>query len=258
MYKINFSFNRVRINEFPGLVKGLLEVVEKHDPAALKIDGIYLRLVAKRPLLSLFSEPVKSVYTEPIQELRKQRGQVISTILLLRKAAEKSSVPAIIAARKEILQEIKKYLDNVLLANEKVITEKVDGFLETYFARPELTEAGNALGIDVYIQKLKELRDSIVENEKARTAANAARRLSDPVSLRAEIAEDLNNLMNAIELAGVVNENLDYSLLNAELTAYLVPFNTLVRARTTRAKNREADNKTTAADTSSQTITAAM
>ena len=258
MIKSNFSFNRVRINEFPGLVKGLLEVVEKHDPAKLKIEGIYFRLVAKRPLLSLFSEPAKSVYTEPIQELRKQRGQVISTILLLRKAAEKSSVTDIVAARTEILPEIKKYLDSILVANEKVITEKVDGFLETYFASPELTEAGNTLGIHMYIVKLKDLRDSIMENEKARTAAKAARRLSDPVSLRAEIAEDLNKLMNAIEVARVVNENLDYSLLNAELTAYLVPFNTLVRARTTRAKNREADNKTTAADTSSQTITAAM
>ena len=258
MIKSNFSFNRVRINEFPGLVKGLLEVVEKHDPAKLKIEGIYFRLVAKRPLLSLFSEPAKSVYTEPIQELRKQRGQVISTILLLRKAAEKSSVPAIIAARKEILQVIKKYLDNVLVANEKVITEKVNGFLETYFARPELTEAGNALGIDVYIQKLKELSDSIVEKDQVRTAAKAARRLANTVALRKEIANDMNNLISAIALAEVENETLDYSLLNAELTQFLVPFNTLVRARTTRAKNSEADIKTTAADTSSQTITAAI
>ena len=68
----------------------------------------------------------------------------------------------------------------------------------------------------------------------------------------------MNNLISAIALAEVENETLDYSLLNAELTQFLVPFNTLVRARTTRAKNSEADIKTTAADMSSQTITAAI
>ena len=35
MNKKNFSFNRVRVSEFPVMVKGLLEVVAKHNPASL-------------------------------------------------------------------------------------------------------------------------------------------------------------------------------------------------------------------------------
>ena len=258
MSNLNFSFNRVRISEYPGMVRGLLGVVEKHDPVTLKINPWYLRLQEKRPLLNLFNSLAKSEYSEPIKELRKQRRRVISVMLLLMKAAEKSSVPAIMAARAEILPVVQTYLEGVLVMNEVVIMEKVNGFTETYFASPELTESGNTLGIHVYALKLKELSDGIVEKENARTAAKAARRLADPVSLRKEISTDLRNLMSAIELAELENETIDYGLLNAELTQYLVPFNTLVRARTTRAKNREADNKTTAADTSSQTITAAM
>ena len=258
MERINFSFTRVRINEFPAVVKGLLDIVEKHNPVILKIDGMYQRLLAKRPLLNLFSEPAKSEFTQVINELQKQRAQLISAILLKMKAAEKSSVSIKTAARAVILPVVRTYLEGVLVNNEKVITEKVDAFLQIYIASPEQTEAGNTLGMDIYIMKLKELSDSIVENEQARTAAKAARRLANTVALRKEIANDMNNLISAIALAEVENETLDYSLLNAELTQFLVPFNTLVRARTTRAKNSEADIKTTAADTSSQTITAAI
>ena len=258
MQKINFSFNRVRVSEFPVMVKGMLEVVAKHNPASLKIDGMYQRLLAKRPLLNLFSEPTKSEHTQVINELQKQRAQLISAILLQLKAAEKSSVPIKTAARAVILPVVRMYLEGILVNNEKVITEKVDAFLQIYSATPELTEAGNTLDMDIYIMKLKELSDSIVEKDQVRTAAKAARRLANTVELRKEIANDMNNLISAIALAEVENETLDYSLLNAELTQFLVPFNTLVRARTTRAKNSEADIKTTAADTSSQTITAAI
>ena len=75
MQKINFSFNRVRVSEFPVMVKGMLEVVAKHNPASLKIDGMYQRLLAKRPLLNLFSEPTKSEHTQVINELQKQKDE---------------------------------------------------------------------------------------------------------------------------------------------------------------------------------------
>ncbi|MBP1665025.1 MAG: hypothetical protein H6Q19_2165 [Bacteroidetes bacterium] len=254
----NFSYNRVRIDEFPGVVKGVLEVVEKHNPSALKIEGMYSRLLEKRPLLNLISNKVKSEYSEPILELRKQRDQLISAILLQMRAAGKSSVPAITAAWKAISPIVKGCLENVLIRNEKVKTEKVNAFLETYFTGTELAESGNILGIHLNIVKMKELCDAIVESETARREAKATRRQADPVSLRKEIAGDLSNLIRAIELAEVENETIDYGLLKAELTELLLPFTTLVRARTTRAKNSEADNKTTATDMSSQTITAAM
>lgn len=258
MSKINFCFSRVRISEFPGMVKGMLGVVAKHNPASLKIEGMYLIAQDNLPLLDLFFEPAKSDYTEPIEELRKQRAQVISATLLQMKAAGLSSVPTITAASEVILPAIRKYLDKVLVNNGKVISEKVDGFLETYLASPDLTAAGNTLGIHVYIMRLKELRDSIGGKEKARTAAKAERRLANPVALRKKISRSLSNLTKAIEVAEVENVTIDYGLLNAELAEFLVPFNTLVKSRTTRAKNSEADKNTTAADTSSTTDTAAI
>ena len=258
MSNINFCFSRVRISEYPGMVKGMLGVVAKHNPASLKIEGMYLIAQDNLPLLDLFFEPAKSDYTVPIGDLRKQRRQVISATLLQMKAAGLSSVPTITAASEEILPTIRKYFDGVLIKNEVVITEKVDGFLETYLASPELAAAGNALGIHVYFMKLKELSDSIGEKEKARTAAKAERRLANPLGLRKKISRDLSNLTKAIELAEIENVTIDYGLLNAELTEFLVPFNTMVRTRTTRAKNSEADKNTTAADMSSTTNTAAI
>ena len=88
---------------------------------------------------------------------------MISAILLQLKAADKSSVPIKTAARAVILPVVRTYLEGILVNNEKVITEKVDAFLQIYTATPELTEAGNTLDMDIYIMKLKELSEGVVE-----------------------------------------------------------------------------------------------
>ena len=121
MSKINFCFSRVRISEFPGMVKGMLGVVAKHNPASLKIEGMYLIAQDNLPLLDLFFEPAKSDYTVPIGDLRKQQRQVISATLMQMKAAGLSSVPTLTAASEVVLPAIRKYLDKVLVNNGKVI-----------------------------------------------------------------------------------------------------------------------------------------
>ena len=53
---IVYPLLKLRNDEFPDVVDFTLDIVEKHNPVELKIEGFYNRLLEKRPLLEEFSE----------------------------------------------------------------------------------------------------------------------------------------------------------------------------------------------------------
>ena len=254
----DFSFKQVRSQEVPAVVKGMLDIVEKHDPAALKIEGMYLLLREKRPLMSYFTDKTKSDYSDLLDSLRQQRNGIISAITMQMKASSKSSVESIKSAWDVANPLVRKYLSNILTDNEIVITEKVENFLRSYYENAVLSDAATSLGIHIYVDELKEVANSIVDAQQARSNYKATIRLADKTKMRQDVMKSCSNLLRAIELAEMEHKSIDYGMLKAELSVFLMQISSLVKARTTRSKNSETDIKETTADLSTKTPSTAI
>jgi len=260
MYQKNFdfSFKLIRSREVPAVVKGMLDIVEKHDPVALKIEGMYLLLKEKRPLMSYFTDKTKSDYSGLLETLRQQRNGIISAITLQMKACSKSSAESMKSSWEVTNPLVNKYLYNILTDNDIVITEKVENFLRNYYDNTVLVGTATTLGIHVYVDELRDVMNSIAEAQQARSTHKASLRFADKQTIRYDVMNVCSNLLLAIDLAEVEHKTIDYGMLKAELSGFLAQFSSLVKSRATRSKNSETVIKETTVESSTTTTSTAI
>lgn len=253
-----YPLQQLRNKEFPDVVEYSLDIVEKHNPVELKIEGFYNLALEKRPLLDVFSSKIGyGVYKPVIDDARLQRKGVILAIILQAKAAEKAGLEMLADARSKVIPWVNNHLYDLTSQNLKVINREVGDFLREYDENTELASAATALGIKVYVDTLKTLQQNLETNNAARIAENAMRRSANRKEIKTEVIFALGNLFRAIDLARVEHTAIDYTPLINELSEMLAAYQSLVKGRSTRAKT-SADNKTTTAELSTKTSPAAI
>ena len=253
-----YPLHKLRNNEFPDVVDYALDIVEKHNPAELKIEGFYNLLKDKRPLLDDFSGIIGiSSYKAEIDEERLQRLAVIRAVILHMKGADQAAISSHADARARVMLWVNNHLIDLTTQNLKVVNRKVGDFLREYDEIAELAPAATTLGIHTYVDKLKDLQLSLQTKDAARTTENALWRSVDRQNNKKELIKALGNLFRAIDLAQVEHAALDYTPLINELGEMMVTYQSLVRSRSTRAKT-SADLKATTAELSTTTPPAAI
>lgn len=255
---IVYPLQQLRNDEFPDVVDFMLDIVVKHKPAELKIEGFYNRLLEKQPLLEEFSKDSNlAPQKELIDSERKERWQVILAIKQHAIAAERAAIDTQADARLKVIPLVNNHLTDLTPKNQKVINRAVVDFLREYDENAELIPAAKILGIDVYIDKLKTLQQSLNANIAARRKSKSSKRTVKLQNIRLELGNTVGRLFSAIEVAQVDNPALDYTPLINELGELMVTYSALVKGRSTRAKN-SADNKAKTADLSAKTPPAAI
>lgn len=259
MQKLSFyPLHHLRNEEFPDAVEYVLDIVAKHHPAELNIEGFYNLLVDKRPLLQSFSDKSDSdSYREQIDEERKQRMQLIQAIVWHIKAANKAAIGTLADARSKVNPWVTNHLSDISTRNIKAINRKIGDFLREYDENAELVPAATALGIHEYVENLKALQQSVKAKVDVRTAENAEKRALNRRNNKKELIAAMKNLFSAIDLARVEHTAIDYSPLINELSEILSVYHALVKSRNTRAKT-SADKKETTAELSTTTSPAAI
>ena len=255
---VSYPLQYLRKEEFPDVVEYVLDIVAKHHPAELKIEGFYNLLVDKRPLLESFSDKSDSgTYRSEIVEDRKQRIQLIRAIVWHMKAANKAAIGTLADARSKVNPWVENHLSEITTRNIKAINRKTDDFLREYDENAELVPAATALGIHDYVENLKALQLSVKAKVDVRTAENAEKRALNRMNNKKELIAAIKNLFSAIDLARVEHTAIDYSPLINELSEILSTYHALVKSRNTRAKT-SADKKETTAELSTTTSPAAI
>ncbi len=254
---VNFSFYRIRKSEYPEIMNAILEIVKKHDPVALFIQGMYNLLLELTPLLDNLTLKYRShPLVKELEVLRKTRDHLLSAILSQLTAIEKAKISSLILYSETAVPYLRSYLDGIGFENSTVKTGRIDQLLTNLENNDTMNVALSSLGLQVYLVELKACQLSINQGESRRIEDLSVRIKQNTLITEDKIAFAVKNLFNAIELARIEHTEIDYMPLINELNAMLSTKQMMVKSRITRSKNILTDKTTTAASSTTTTATA--
>lgn len=233
------SFARVVNLEFVRLVTKLVQVVDKHNPATLKIEGVYNLLVAELPKLkSLQVKSGKHPNTSELKALRLKRRNLLVVISGKVRLLPKVEVNVLSSAAALVYPLLEKYLKNIVADKLNTQSEKVNELLAELEDNTEINAAIATLGLKAYIDELKSIQTEIEQVSDRQIAGKSVKKLKvESRAIRAEVCVAMTDLLNAIEIAQKEYKELDYSPLISELNELLKPYQTDIKSRSTRSKN---------------------
>lgn len=254
---VSFSFARVRKSEFPEIMNAVLAIVEKHDPTALSIVGMYNLLLELKPLLDILTVKYDGYpISKEFENQRTMRDKLLSAILSHITAIEKAGVASTAQQAGLAVPYLKRYLKGIIVVNSTVKTGRVDQLLSNLEENVEIKTALTALGLTAYFDGLKTCQQSINQGESHRREILSVRENFNSKNAQVKITYAISNLLNAIELARVEHTDIDYMPLINELNVLLSSKQTMIKSRITRSKNSEANKTTTVASSTTTTATA--
>ncbi len=256
-YIFSFSFSKVRKSEFPEIMNAILDIVEKHDPVALKIVGMYNLLLELKPLLDKLTLKYDGYpNSAELVDLRTRRDNLLGAILSHLTAIEKAKVTTVAQQAGLAVPYLRSYLDGILVENTTVKAGRVDQLLTNLDDYETMNTALVALGLDVYLDELRACQQSIDQGESLRREILSVRVKQNTLLVKEKISYAVSNLLNAIELAKVENTEIDYMPLINELNVLLSSKQTMLKSRITRSKNSIANKTKTVASSTTTSATA--
>ena len=232
-----FSFLKIRKQEFPEVINGTIEIVGKHDPVALLIQGMYSLLLVLQSRLPLLTEKtVSHPLTKVLRSQHKRMKELAASISMQAVAVEKAAVDSQSEAVELIVPEIRKHLLNLSRENTKVSYQQVNNFLLKLKTNVALVSAATVIGINASVDEIETVVESIDLNKKKRRESKAPSKSLNKAEIKAEIRDAFYRLVNSIELARVEHPTIDYVPLINELNVFLIPYQTMIRSRKTITK----------------------
>ncbi|MFZ4455777.1 MAG: DUF6261 family protein [Bacteroidales bacterium] len=233
------SFARLANLEFMRLVMKLVHVVAKHDPAALKIEGVYNLLVALLPKLkTLQVKSSKHPNSTELKVLRLKRRSLLVVITGKMRLLPKAQVDVLSAPSALVLPLLEKYLKNIVADKLNTQSEKINELFDELNGNAAVNAALATLGLKPYFDELKAIQSSIEQTGDAQLENKSVKKLKVlNHEIRAELYDAMTDLFNAIEIAKKENKELDYTALISEVNELLKPYQTDIKSRSTRSKN---------------------
>ena len=225
--------------EFMRLVMKLVQLVAKHDPAALKIEGVYNLLVAELPkLTSLQVKSGKHPNSTELKALRLKRRNLLVVITGKVRLLPKAQVDALNASAALVVPLLEKYLKNIVADKLNTQSEKINELLDELEGNAAMNAALTTLGLKAYIDELKTLQAAIEQQSDSQVANKSVKKLKvETRIIRNEVGDAVTDLLNAIEIAQKENKELDYTALISEVNELLKPYQADIKTRNTRSKN---------------------
>lgn len=229
------QYVKLKQQEFPQVVNEVIAIVEKNDPVAKDIDRILKNLIGFKPQLTVLTEKrFAHPLTKVLQTQYKRRNELSSGIVLQALGAEKAGLPSQLNAVTVLVPVIKRHLLYLGRENTKEINQRIDNFLLEVNSSEILKSAATTLSLSSNMEELGTLQKAIAQNITSRNETKAPVRSINQKKLKADIIDALQRLINAIEVARVEHPTVDYSTLINELNEFFVPYQALIRGRSTR------------------------
>ena len=243
---VNFSFSKVRRSELPEMTEEILKSVEKYNPVALKIAGMYNLLSELRPLLNILAVKYDGYpNSAEVKAQVKMRNNLLSAIRSHSIAIEKAGVIATAQQARLAIPYLKSYLNGINTDSPIVKSGRVNPMLVGLTDNDEMNEALSALGFTSYMDELKASQQSVNQGESHRKEVLAIRPKFNNNDAKLRINTAIEHLLKAIDLAKVEYNDLDYMPLINELNVVLSNRRSVIRSRSTRNSNSVANKTTT-------------
>ncbi len=245
MQIIKIATSRLLKLEIPQLAKGVIEIVEKHDPKILLIEKAFNDFNLLKPKIeSLIVRYGAHPLTERLEPVRQKRIWYATAISFQVRGLVKGYLNGTDNEIRVAKEAVNRYLLNLSSNNEEIINERVDQFLKETNTNAELQNAMEVLGFTAFIDDLSSANTQLLELLATRNASISKRSKGVlPVSSKA-IRNGLSVLFVRITSATHDNKELNYNPLISELNERMIRFNGLIKMRETILKtSKEASSK---------------
>ena len=229
---LKISFSQLLKLEFQYLASSVIEIVEKHDPEALKIKEIFDILVKQKPQIKLLKvrygpHPI----TLKLSNLRFSRNAyaqgMIDQLKTLERVKESGTEEALIVAKPIVI----RYLQNLSKNTEKTIRQTLIQFFDVVAEDGAFQMALETLGLLSYHDNLQSVNTAIDEQYILRRENVSARPKDKTPDIIAAIMSDTQDLFKQIEVAQIKHPEIDYTTLIDELNNEIAKAKAEVKAR---------------------------
>ena len=236
---LKISFSQLLKLEFQYLASSVIEIVEKHDPEALKIKEIFDILVKQKPQIKLLKvrygpHPI----TLKLSNLRFSRNAyaqgMIDQLKTLERVKESGTEEALIVAKPIVI----RYLQNLSKNTEKTIRQTLIQFFDVVAEDGAFQMALETLGLLSYHDNLQSVNTAIDEQYILRRENVSARPKDKTPDIIAAIMSDTQDLFKQIEVAQIKHPEIDYTTLIDELNNEIAKAKAEIKARKSYNKKK--------------------
>ena len=235
----NFT-NKLEINRLPiskmqklevaEFAEEVIGVVHKYNPEEMQINAMYGLLVANKPLIAQLKVHYGvDPYRLDLKPAREMMMLLVSNIKLKVRMATKTNDPKDFHVIESAINSSLRHLYRC--RNAKTVTQKIRGFLNDVEADQELQAAITQFDLLEDVMQLTAAVDRVRElSRKSYKRTSSRINVSSTVHMRA-VYSAVEYVFNEIEMAHLMNPELDYSPLVAELNVLVNKYRSLIVIR---------------------------
>lgn len=219
--------------ELPRFAERLIGLVGRHDPEALKIEELFDLLVAETPSINkLIDRYGPHPLTKELRDLQKMRALRISEIRFRLKVVIREDESGIDKNVSILKSELNHFFQNLDLSkNEEMFNQKITQFYGALKMNLELNEALEPLGFTPLLNNLKNVHSSIQRVIHDRLVSISERPQETTKELKKMVLKATRNLIKQIEIAPLINSEIDYAPLYSEINQLLTEYKVMINKR---------------------------
>ena len=237
---LKLCFTDLRKLELPAFASTVIDIIDGHDPEALKINEVFEMLTALQPEIDLLTVPYgPHPITEELAPLRQQRQMYASSAVFTMGKVVKKDALIKLATVRDAKILVARYLHNMSKnKNEKETNEKISKFFVDMAANADLPEAFESFGMSEDLNSLKLAHSKISRLLISRLSSKSARTKLKSEELAKIVSEGLRNVFKQIEVAQLKHPEINYRPLMNELNDLIIEYKNLINARKLHNKRK--------------------
>ena len=235
---IKINYPRLLKLEVPEIAERVIRVFEEFDPEEFKIKDAYDQLVAQQPqIMALLAKYNAHPLTASLNELRRRRARHASKITsLMRYHHSEQSDNLDVRKAKATVDQFLLYLRE---DNEEVINRKITQFFVETQRNEQLATTLSTLNLVDYLDKLKAVHAAIERLMDQRVLSISARPKGKTEEFSKSVRKALEILFMQIEVAHVINKDLDYLPMISAVNEIMVRYRNLINSRAAYNKKKK-------------------
>lgn len=238
------SLSKLLKSELLDFVDDVVEIMDSHDVSTLYIENTYGMLLRHQPQIETLAKvygpcPIVANLNDIHDERLEYAGFIFNQVISIEKFKGNILKKEALVAKLIVLQ----HLQGIRKHNRSIINGKLWGFFNAIDNDAEAKEAFHALGLHLYVEKLREINQLYHEVDELKQSAKTKRQKHDENKRIQNKGEEILRIFFAqLEQAQETYPELEkeYAELYAALNRMIPRYTKLIRTRATLNKKRAA------------------
>ena len=239
------SFLKAEVAEF---AHKTIDIVNEKDPEALLISPVFEPLNNLKPEINLLTIRYgMDPHRAKVELLKSKLMLTVSSLKLKVRLLSKGAMDEDLHTAKNFINTYLRYL-NAPKKNDKVVVQQVQGFINELETNAMLSKAIVTHELMSHVNSIEGALQEYREAINTRLEFRAKRPTINTSQIVAKVKEAVHTLFKGIEVAQLVNSELDHEPLADELNELVSNYRLSARLRTAYNKRKAKERKENAPD----------